>query len=67
MFLRVGRKIINTDNLVDADVFEPGEDLRPHSEGRADALTVVITTTAVERGEDGTSGARRIWLEERPS
>ncbi len=60
VYLRVGRKIINSDNLVDADVFEPGEPLSPHGERRADALTVVITTTTVE---DGTVGARRIWLE----
>lgn len=63
MFLRVGRKIINTDNITDAEVFEPGESLRPHGEGHADTLTVVITTTAVETAEDGTLGARRIWLE----
>ena len=63
MFLRIGSKIINTDNLTDADVYEPGESLSPHGEWRADALTVVITTTAVETGEDGTIGARRIWLE----
>ncbi len=63
MFLKVGQKIINTDNLVDADVYEPGEELSPHGEGYADTLTVVITITAVETAEDGTLGARRIWLE----
>ncbi len=63
MFLKVGNKIINTDNLVDADVYEPGEGLSPHREGHADALTVVITTTALETAEDGTLGARQIWLE----
>ncbi len=63
MFLKVGRKLINTDNLVDADVYEPGEALSPYGDGHADALTVVITTTAVETAEDGTLGARRIVLE----
>lgn len=63
MYLRVGRKIINTDNLVDADVFEPDESLSPHREGRADMLTVVITTTAMETDEDGTLKPRRIVLE----
>ncbi len=65
MFLKVGRKILNTDNMTDADVYEPGEELTSHREGRAVAslLTVVITTTATETAEDGTLGARRIWLE----
>lgn len=63
MFLKVGQKLINTDNLVDADVFEPDEPLSPHGEGRAETLTVVITTTAVETAVDGLPRARRIWLE----
>ncbi len=63
MFLKVGRKILNTGNMTDADVYEPGEELTPHREGLADKLTVVITTTATETAEDGTLGARRIWLE----
>ncbi len=63
MFLRIGSKIINTDNFTDADVYEPGEELTPHREGHANKLTVVITTTAVETAEGGTLGARRIWLE----
>lgn len=63
MFLRVGRKILNTGNLVDADVFEAGEDLSPHREGTAGARTVVVTTTAVEVAEDGTLGPRRLCLE----
>ncbi len=33
MFLKVGRKIVNTDNLVDADVYEPGEALSPYRKG----------------------------------
>lgn len=63
MYLRVGRKIINADNLVDADVYEPGEELTPCGGGYADTLTIVITTTAVESSEDGTLGGRRIVLE----
>ncbi len=63
MFLKVGNKILNTNNIVDADVYEPGESLSPHQEGHADALTVVITTTATETDEDGATRARRIWLE----
>ncbi len=63
MYLKIGRKILNTDNLVDADVFESGESLSPYGEGRADTLTVVITTTATETAEDGTLGPRRIMLE----
>ncbi len=63
MFLKVGRKILNTGNMTDADVYEPGEELTPHGEGLAGKLTVVITTTATETAEDGTLGARRIWLE----
>ncbi len=61
MFLKIGGKIVNTD----ADVYEPGESLSPHREGRAVAslLTVVITTTAMETDQDGTARARRIWLE----
>lgn len=61
MFLKIGGKIVNTD----ADVYEPGESLSPHREGRAVAslLTVVITTTAMETAEDGTLGPRRIVLE----
>ncbi len=63
MSLKVSRKIINTDNLVDADVYEPGEPLSPYGEGRADVLTVVITMTATETKEDGTLVPRRIVLE----
>ncbi len=63
MYLKIGRKILNTENITDADVYEPGEELSPHGDGHADALTVVITTTAVESSEDGTLGARRIVLE----
>ncbi len=63
MYLRVASKIINTDNLVDADVYEPGEEMHPHRDGRAEERTVVITTTALETAENGTLGARRIWLE----
>ena len=37
--------------------------IRGTGEGRADTRTVVITTTAMEIGEDGTLGPRRIWLE----
>ncbi len=62
MYLRIGRKIINSDNVTDADVFEPGEDLLPHGEGQAEERTVVITTTATETAEDGTLGPRRIIL-----
>lgn len=60
MFLKVGRKIVNTDNLVDTDVFEPGEALRPYRDGQAEERTVVITTTATETAKDGTLAARRI-------
>ncbi len=65
MFLRIGSKIVNTDNFTDADVYEPGDSLSPHREGRtvASLLTVVITTTATETAEDGTLGPRRIMLE----
>lgn len=63
MFLRIDSKIINTENLVDADVYEPGEEMRSYREGRAEERTVVITTTSTETAEDGTLGAHRIWLE----
>ncbi len=63
MYRKIGRKILYTDNLVDADVFESGESLSPYGEGRADTLTVVITMTAMETAEDGVVRARRIWLE----
>lgn len=63
MFLRIGSKILNTENMTDADVYEPGEPLSPYGEGHADTLTVVITTTAVETGADGALTARRINLE----
>ncbi len=63
MFLRIGSKILNTDNLVDADVFEPGEELTPYGEGRADVLTVVINSAAAETGQDGVVRAYRIVLE----
>lgn len=63
MFLRIGAKILNTDNLVDADVYEVGEDLTPYREGRADRRTVVLTTTALEPDQDRRLGARRIFLE----
>lgn len=59
----MGRKIINTENVTDADVFDLGEDLRPYRNGRAEERTVVITNTATETAEDGTFGAHRIWLE----
>ena len=59
----MGRKLTNSDNITDADLIEPGEDLSPHWEGRAEERTVVITTTAVETAEDGTLRAHRIWLE----
>ena len=65
MFFRIGRKIVNTGNVVDADVYEQGEVLPLYGEGSsaAETRTVVITTTAVESGEDGTLSARRIVLE----
>ena len=63
MFLRIGRKLINSDNLVDVDVYEVGEDLTPYREGRADRRTVVLTTTALEPDQDGNLTARRIVLE----
>ncbi len=63
MFLKIGRKILNTDNIVDADVYEPGESLSPHRDGEAGERTVVITTTAMETAEDGTLAPRRIMLE----
>ncbi len=63
MFLRIGKKLLNTENLVDGDVYEPGEDLSPHREGQAETRTVVLTTTALEPDQDGRLGARRIWLE----
>ncbi len=63
MFLRIGRKIINTENLVDADVFEVGEELAPYRDGQAEERTVVLTTTALEAAEDGTLEPRRIVVE----
>ncbi len=67
MFLRIGRKIINTENLVDADVFEVGESMSqvPYRDANAVASlrTVVITTTAVEAAEDGVLEPRRIVFE----
>ena len=62
MYLRIGRKIINTDNITDADVFESGEKLSPHLEGLAEERTVVIATTATETAGDGTLEPRRIIL-----
>ncbi len=62
MFLRIGRKLINTDNMADADVFEVGEEMTPYREGTAGTRTVVITTTATETAEDGKLGPRRIIL-----
>lgn len=63
MFLRIGRKILNTDNLVDVEVYEPGEPLHPHRDGQTEERLIVITTTAMEANEDGTLGPRRIVLE----
>ncbi len=63
MFLKIGTKILNTDNFIDADVYEPGEELHPHRDEHTDTLTVVITTTATETAKDGAVRARRIWLE----
>jgi len=63
VYLRVASKIINTDNLVDADVYEVGEDMAPHRNGQAEARAVVISTTAVAAAEDGTPTARKIVLE----
>lgn len=62
MYLRIGSRILNTENMTDADVYEPGEALSPLGEGLAGERTVVITTTAVETAEDGTPAARRIIL-----
>ncbi len=63
MFLRISDKILNTDNLVDADVYEPGDSLSPHREGHAEERTVVITTVAMETGQDGTPAPYKIVLE----
>ncbi|MDP9410119.1 MAG: hypothetical protein M3R38_23030 [Actinomycetota bacterium] len=68
MFLKVGSKILNTENLVDAEVFEVGEPMSPYRDGQAVASlrTVVVTTTALEvvASPDGTSvAARQIVLE----
>ena len=63
MFLRIASKIINTGNMVDADVFEVGEYLSPYREGLAEERVVVITTTALEPDQDGNLTARRIVLE----
>ena len=60
MYLKMGRKIINSDNITDADVYEPGADLSRCGEGRAEERTVVITTTATETADDGTLGPRRL-------
>ncbi len=65
--MKVGSKILNTDTLVDADVFEVGEPMSPYRDGQAKERTVVVTTTAVEAvaSLDGTSvaAARRIVFE----
>ncbi len=45
-------------------MYGPEEDMRPHYEGHAETRTDVITTTALEPGQDGTLAARRIVLEE---
>lgn len=63
MYLKIGRKILNTDNLVDTNVFESGESLSPYGEGCADTLTVVITMTAMETAEDGVVTAAIITIE----
>ena len=63
MYLRIGRKILNTENMTDADVYEPGEPLHPHDERLSGERAVVITTTATETAEDGTPRPRRIILE----
>ncbi len=63
MFLRIGRKILNAGNLVDADVYEPGDDLAPHREGTAEGRVVVVITTTVEAGEDGAVGPRKLFFE----
>lgn len=63
MFIRIGRKILNTDNFTDADVLEPGEELTPHRDGHAETRTLVIATMSIESTEDGTIEPRKIVFE----
>lgn len=63
MNIRIGRKLINTDNLVDSEIYEVGEIMSEHGGGQAEARTIVITTTALETAEDGILTARKIWLQ----
>lgn len=63
MYIRVGRRIINTDNLVDAEVYEAGEALSPHRAEYAERRTVVLTMVGVIADYQGLQGPRSIWLE----
>lgn len=62
MYLRIGKRIINTDNLVDAELYEEGEDLSPHLAEAAADKTVVLHMTAVQQDLDGSLAPRTIWL-----
>lgn len=62
MYLRIGQRIINTDNIVDARIFEAGETydlLRPAAEVR----TILISTTGFDRLGDGRMSPHEIKLE----
>ncbi len=52
MYLRIGKRIVNTDTMTDAEIIAEPDGQR----------TVVVTTTAIARTSDGALDARRITL-----
>lgn len=62
MYIKIGRRILNTDNLVDAELYEAGEPLSPYVAEYAESRTVVLHMASVERDRDDDLAPRTIWL-----
>lgn len=63
MYLRISNRIINTDNLVDAMIYEEGDTLSPHRAEYAEMRTVVLHTIGTCRDREGALAPRTIRLE----
>lgn len=58
MFVKIGKRIIPTLNMVDVEIFEPGDTIEGSwTDTTAEKLTVRIWTNAPYGGSDGHSGS----------
>lgn len=62
MYIKVGRRIINTAAITDAEVYEAGDALSPYVAEYAEARTVVLHMAALTVDYQGLQGPRQLWL-----